>query len=108
MYYIVTGASPFASMRLFESITGERTDRWLVRTVGLLAVAIGTTLSVSALRRRPSLETHVLAISAALSFAAVDVIYAARRELSPVYLLDDAVEIGFVLTLLRTSSPLAR
>ncbi|MGH7661110.1 MAG: hypothetical protein ACRENA_09390 [Vulcanimicrobiaceae bacterium] len=40
-YYIATGIWPLLSMRSFEAITGPKTDRWLVRMVGLLAATIG-------------------------------------------------------------------
>ena len=33
-YYVATGVAPFISRRLFEAITGPKSDWWLVQTVG--------------------------------------------------------------------------
>lgn len=38
VYYIASGAFPLVSMRLFERVTGKKTDRWLVQMVGMLAL----------------------------------------------------------------------
>jgi hypothetical protein len=51
-YYLATGLWPLASMRSFEAVTGRKRDRWLVRTVGLLAVAFGSLLLRDASRAR--------------------------------------------------------
>ena len=70
-------------------MTGRKTDYWLVRTVGLLAAAIGASLLTGARGARPSPETTVLAVAAGASFTAVDVVFVARVK--PVYLADAAV-----------------
>lgn len=87
-YYIATGMSPFVSMRAFEAITGPKTDRWLVRMVGLLAIVIGLEL------RRG--DRRQLAVSSAASFAAIDVFYVLARRIRPIYLLDAMVELWFI------------
>jgi len=68
-------------------------DDWLVQMVGLLAVAIGAALLVGARREPPSPETLTLAIGAAASFAAIDVIFVLRDRIPPVYLADAAAEL---------------
>ena len=94
VYYLITGIWPLVSMRTFEAVTGRKTDGWLVRMVGLLAAVIGTTL----LRRRgrPGAADRTLPVGAALAFAAVDVTYAAKRVISPIYLGDAALELLLV------------
>jgi len=77
--------------RGFETVTGRKTDYWLVRTVGLLAAAIGASLLAGARGARPSAETTVLAVSAGASFTAVDLVFVAKRRIRPVYLADAAV-----------------
>ena len=37
-------------MRSFLAVTGPKTDLWLVRTVGVVVLAIGVTLAVAATR----------------------------------------------------------
>ncbi len=92
--FVVSGVWPLLSMRTFEAITGPKHDRWLVRTVGLLAAAIGTDLLVGARRGRAA-ERRLIGVGSALSFAAIDVWYVTRGRISRVYLLDAAMELAF-------------
>ena len=39
-YYLITGVWPLLSIGTFEKVTGPKTDRWLVKTVGIL-VGVG-------------------------------------------------------------------
>jgi hypothetical protein len=95
-YFVLTGVWPVLHMRSFEAVTGPKPERWLVKMVGLLAASIGITLYRSARRRRVPAEIRLLAMTAAGSFAAIDVWYAARRRIAPVYFFDAAVEIGLL------------
>src|SRR5437870_12000828 len=47
-YFIVTGVWPLLSMDTFERVTGPKTDRWLVRTVAVLVIAIGVSIAFGA------------------------------------------------------------
>jgi hypothetical protein len=94
-YYLVTGIWPLVSMRTFEAITGPKVDRWLVRTVGVLAATIGAVLGVRAVARE-SQPDPLLGGAAALAFAAVDTRYAATGRISKIYLADAAVELAIV------------
>ena len=95
-YYVVTGAWPIVSIRTFEAVTGPKTDRWLVRMVGLLAAVIGTSL----LRRRRHPD-RVLAAGSSLAFASVDVVYTLRGTIRPIYLADALLEVAFAAAALR-------
>lgn len=90
-YYLLSGLWAVVDRRGFETVTGRKTDYWLVRTVGLLAAAIGASLLTGARGARPSAETTVLAVSAGASFTAVDLVFVAKRRIRPVYLADAAV-----------------
>ncbi|HWV72996.1 MAG TPA: hypothetical protein VN040_14845 [Pseudosphingobacterium sp.] len=72
-------------------LTGEKTDIWLVKMVGLLSVAIGLVL----LNGRKSADKKVLAIAAALAFIVIDVYYTFQGIISQIYLLDAAVQVFF-------------
>jgi hypothetical protein len=91
LYYVATGAWSVVHRDSFEAVSGRKTDYWLVRTVGLLAAAIGATLLLAARRERVTAEAAALAVAAGTSFAAIDVVYVARRRISPVYLADAAL-----------------
>jgi hypothetical protein len=80
-------------MRAFERVTGPKVDKWLVQMVGLLAATIGTSLLVGAKEDDIDPAVMTLAIASALSFASIDVVHAARRRISPIYLGDAACEL---------------
>jgi len=94
-FYVLTGVWPLLAMWSFELVTGPKTDDWLVRMVGLLAASIGVTLLAAASRRRVTSEVRLLAVVSALSFAAIDLVYALTGRISAVYLLDAGVELTF-------------
>jgi hypothetical protein len=100
-YFLLTGVWPLLHIRSFEAVTGPKRDRWLVKMVGLLAASIGVTLLAGSRRRVTSRETRVLAITSAVSFAAIDVWYAARGRIAPIYLADAVVELGLLGAWLR-------
>jgi hypothetical protein len=93
-YYAATGAWPILHMRSFEAVTGPKTDHWLVKTVGALALANGAALAFGARREQTRAETIALAVCSALAFSAIDVAYVTRGRIAPVYLGDAAVELA--------------
>jgi hypothetical protein len=98
-YYLVTGAWPLVSMENFELVTGPKIEHWLVHTVSLLVLGIGASLLVAARSAQVGASVSVLALCVATAFASIDLYYAGIGRISPVYLLDAAVELGFVLWL---------
>jgi len=95
-FYLISGAWPLLSRRTFEKLTGPKQDFWLAQTVGALIVVTGATLIAAAEDQRTLNSTAVrtLAIGSALSLAAVDVVFVARRRISPIYLADAAAELA--------------
>ena len=98
-YYALTGVWPILHMRSFEAITGPKQDRWLVKMVGALALTNGVVLAIGARRERIAAETIALAVCSALAFSAVDVVYAMRGRIRPVYLGDAAAELALAATI---------
>jgi hypothetical protein len=93
-YYLVSGLWPIISLRTFEQVTGPKTDGWLVKMVGLLAAVIGAVLAGRAASgERPDVA---LAVGSAAAFGVIDVVYAGRGRISPIYLADAAVEAGLI------------
>lgn len=108
LYYLITGLWPLLSIETFLLVTGPKTDHlqspnptpadhWLVMTVAVLIVAVALTLLVAAWRRRNPLEAAVLAIGSALALTAIDAVYVSRGVIQPIYLVDAAGEVGFLL-----------
>jgi uncharacterized membrane protein HdeD (DUF308 family) len=89
VYYLLSGLFPIISFRAFEALTGRKRDRWLVRTVGLLAAVIGLTLI-----RRPGRSRELADLSAG-AFAVADLL-AVRAGQLPTYIADAFVEGAFV------------
>ncbi len=91
--YVTTGLWPVLHLRSFEAVTGPKLEGWLVKTMGLLIGAVGATLALG----QPSREIALLGATSAAALGACDVVYATKRRISPVYLLDAVVEGAFVL-----------
>ncbi len=96
LYYLATGAAPFVSRRLFEAVTGPKTDWWLVQMVGLLAMTSGGAIAAGLRTRKISPETLTLAALSAASFTAIDTVHSLRGRISKVYLCDAAVELALM------------
>jgi hypothetical protein len=99
VYYLITGIWPIVSLSTFEAVTGPKTDDWLVHMVGLLAATVGAALLVASWRRSPRGEMLVLAVLAAVSFAAIDLIYALNGTISRIYLADAVIQIVILVAL---------
>lgn len=80
-------------MKSFERITGEKSDKWLVRTVSLMIVCSG----VIFITYNTSKEALTLAIMNATALMMIDLIYVTKKVISKVYLLDAAVELAFIV-----------
>jgi hypothetical protein len=92
--YIATGLWPILHMKSFEAVTGPKTDRWLVKTMGGLIAAVGVSLVVG--HRRPSPGVRALGVASAASLAAADVVYGGTGRISRVYLADAIAEIALI------------
>jgi HAMP domain-containing protein len=96
VYFIITGVWSLIGIRSFQAVTGRKVDVWLVKTVGVLVIAIGGALGMAAARRSEEPEIPLLGVSSAVALTAVDVVYVAQRRIRPVYLLDAVAEIGLI------------
>jgi hypothetical protein len=92
-YYLPSAAAPFVSRRAFESVTGPKSEWWLVQTVALMVGVIGGALASAGQRGRVTPEVTALGVGSAAALAGIDVVYVARRRISPVYLVDAALEL---------------
>ncbi len=95
-YYLLTGAWPLVHDRSFQAVTGPKVDVWLVRTVGVLVSVIGGVLLLAGLRRTVVAEVPALAMGSAAGLATSAVTHVRRGRISPVDLLDAALEAALV------------
>jgi hypothetical protein len=99
IYYLSTGIWPLVHLASFEAVTGQKTDDWLVQTVGVLAAVIGAALFIGSRRRPPNRETLSLSVLNALGFLAVDVFFVFRGVISRIYLADAVVQAAILVAL---------
>jgi hypothetical protein len=90
-YYLITGLWPVLHIKSFEKITGPKTDKWLVKMVGLLAAAVGVVIFVSDNKN----DLKLLGGLSAASFMVIDFYYAAIGRISKVYWLDGIIQTAF-------------
>jgi hypothetical protein len=96
VYFAATGIWPLVDMRSFEAVTGPKTDKWLVRTVGVLVTVIGGALIAAGARRAVTPEIAGLAVAAAAGLGVVDVLYSTKGRISKIYLADAAAEAALI------------
>ena len=93
-YYVATGVAPFISRRLFETVTGPKREWWLVETTGVLVTTVGAGTLSAVLRGRQTPEIVGMAACCAGGLAAIDIVYALRGRISPIYLADALLQIA--------------
>jgi hypothetical protein len=103
-YYLGTGVAPFISRRLFERVTGPKSDWWLVQTTGVLVTTVGAGIVSATLRRRETPEIVGIAAGCAAGLAAIDIVHVARGRISLVYLADAAIQLTALGALRRSPS----
>ncbi|TXI88843.1 MAG: hypothetical protein E6Q40_03180, partial [Cupriavidus sp.] len=98
-YYLITALWPLVHMRSFLAVTGPKTDLWLVRTVGALILAISLPLIAAFATERTDSPIILLAAGSCIALATVDIVYVAKKVISPIYLGDAVIEIALLIGL---------
>ena len=101
-YFFLTGIWPLISISTFQMVTGPKTDRWLVKTVGSLIAIVGLVLLAAGLHNNVTFEIFALATGSAAALALVDINYSLRHVISRIYLLDAVVEVAIIILWLRS------
>jgi hypothetical protein len=99
-FYLLTGLWPVFSMKTFETVTGEKKDKWLVKTAGLLIAGSG----IIFIFFNDTKAAMILAMMNAISLSAIDIFYVYRNVIPKIYLLDAIVEVAFVCIYLISMS----
>jgi hypothetical protein len=102
---LVGGLWPLLHISSFEMIFGPKTDRWLVKTVAGLLIVNGitqlTTLSTASNVR----QARRLGVGTAAVLTAIDLVYVPARRISKMYLVDAAIEGGWIAAWCRVDKP---
>lgn len=108
VFYALTGLWPLVHMPSFLSVTGPKTDLWLVGLVAALISVVAATLTYSMMRGRIDPAVVLLAVGSACVLLLTDVICVAQGIISTIYLVDAAIEalilVGWAIAL-RPSAP---
>ncbi|MBT2442146.1 hypothetical protein J7E93_18965 [Streptomyces sp. ISL-36] len=106
-FHLVTGAWPLVHRRSFEQITGPKVDVWLLQTVSGLLVTIGwTQIRAAEAGVAPARGlARQLGTLTASTLLAIDVVYATRRRIRPVYFLDAAFQVLWLTAWYRSGKP---
>lgn len=103
-FNVVGGLWPLVHLRSFEWVFGPKTDDWLQMTTGGLLVSAGLAQLAAA---DPQSRAHArrIGLGTALTLLAVDLVYVPRGRIRPTYLLDAAMQTGWIAAWLRTPCP---
>ena len=80
-------------MRSFEAVSGRKTDKWLVRTVGLLLATAGIVILKARAADRLTDEIALLGVASSGSLAAIDFAYGIPGAIPRRYLLDGVMQL---------------
>lgn len=95
-YVLLNGVWPILHVESFMTVTGPKTDVWLVKTVGALLIPVSLCLLSYTTIRANLLPAAILGASTSVAFIVVDFYYALTGVISEIYMLDGFVEAGFL------------
>jgi hypothetical protein len=95
-FFVIGGLWSVLSRRSFEAVSGPKVDYWLVRTVGGLLTVVGAVIAAANHYGRLTPEIRWLATGTSGVLIAIDLVYVARRRISPVYLVDAATNLMLI------------
>ncbi|WP_201299898.1 hypothetical protein [Streptomyces mexicanus] len=101
VFNLLGGLWPLMHLRSFEWVFGPKTDVWLQKTTGGLLVSAGLTQLAAAPDPRGRAPARRIGLGPALTLLAVDLVYVPRRRIRPTYLLDAAMQTGWITAWLR-------
>src|SRR5688572_30025077 len=96
-YIFITGIWPLIDINSFMAVTGKKTDIWLVKTVGALLLPVAGCLGMYRYLNSDKRPAILLGGATAVAFIGIDLYYALTDVISDIYLVDGAVEAGFLL-----------
>jgi hypothetical protein len=102
---LVGGVWPLLHIRSFEMVFGPKTDRWLVKTVAGLLMVNGITQLTTSSTAIGVRQARRLGVGTAAVLAVIDLVYVPARRISKMYLVDAAIEVGWILAWLRVDRP---
>ncbi|GAP46273.1 hypothetical protein [Streptomyces azureus] len=97
------GLWPLLHLRSFEWVLGPKTDVWLQMTTGGLLVSAGVAQLAAPPGPQGPAQVHRIGLGTALTLLAVDLVYVPKGRIRPAYLLDAAMQPGWITAWLRSA-----
>jgi hypothetical protein len=102
---LVGGLWPLLHISSFEMVFGPKTDRWLVKTVAGLLLVNGITQLTTSPAASGVRQARRLGVGTAAVLAAIDLVYVPARRISKMYLVDAAIEVGWIIAWGQVDKP---
>ena len=102
---LVFGLWPLLHISSFEMVFGPKTDRWLVKTVSGLLMVNGLTQLTASSTAGGVRQARRLGVGTAAVLAVIDLVYVPARRIPKMYLVDAALEVGWILAWCRVDKP---
>ncbi|KDN77343.1 hypothetical protein ABZ568_18190 [Streptomyces olindensis] len=103
-FNVVGGLWPLLHLRSFEWVFGPKTDVWLQMTTGGLLTSAGLAQLTAATDPRGPAHARRIGLGTAVTLLAVDLVYVPKGRIRPTYLLDAAMQTGWITAWLRASA----
>ncbi|CAL9325276.1 hypothetical protein [Streptomyces sp. SudanB52_2052] len=100
-FNVVGGLWPLLHLRSFEWVFGPKTDVWLQMTTGGLLASAGLAQLTAATDPRGPAHARRIGLGTAVTLLAVDLVYVPKGRIRPTYLLDAAMQTGWITAWLR-------
>jgi hypothetical protein len=104
LFNVISGLWPLVSRRSFEAVFGRKHDDWLMHTVSGLLIANGWVQLRAADTAEGQHHARRIGFGTAATLLAIDLVYAPTGRIPRTYLLDAAVEAGWLLAWSRTAN----
>jgi hypothetical protein len=91
-YYLLTALWAIIDINSFMTVTGPKTDIWLVKTTAAMIITISLTLGSYLFMQGNKSPAIILGSVSAFSFVIIDFYYVAENVISNIYVLDGIFE----------------
>ncbi|WP_128374374.1 hypothetical protein [Streptomyces cavernae] len=100
-FNVAGGLWPLVHLRSFEWVFGPKNDTWLQMTTGGLLVSTGVAQLGAAATPQGRAHARRVGLGTALTLLAIDLVYVPKGRIRPTYLLDAAMQAGWINAWLR-------
>lgn len=104
VFNIVGGLWPLVHLRSFEWVFGPKTDVFLQKTTGGLLFSAGAAQLASAAGPKDQAHARRIGLATSVTLLVIDLLYVPAGQIRPTYLLDAAMEAGWIKAWARSGN----